>query len=106
MPIRGSYPGAAALDLGFRKPDPLWNGPGCRQRGRTDMLIGMRPNPIVILSIVVTLAANIALDTFTDVHMLMRWTVSVGLGLLVTLALSKWSHRRQKRHDNDALDHP
>ncbi|OIH86616.1 hypothetical protein BLJ79_01210 [Arthrobacter sp. UCD-GKA] len=70
------------------------------------MLNAMRPNPIVILSIVVTLAANIALDTFTDVPMLIRWTLSVGLGLLATLALSKWSQRRKSRRNNDALDRP
>ncbi|MGB9035952.1 MAG: hypothetical protein WCC45_15690 [Paeniglutamicibacter sp.] len=106
MTIQGLYPEAVAPGLGFRKPNPLWNGPGCHQRGRTDMLNAMRPNPIVILSIVVTLAANIALDTFTDVPMLIRWTLSVGLGLLATLALSKWSQRRKSRRNNDALDRP
>lgn len=66
----------------------------------------MRPNLIVIASIVVVLATNIALDIYTDIPMLIRWTVAVGLGLAVTLALTKLFERRQKRNTNTALDRP
>ena len=66
----------------------------------------MRPNLIVIASIVVTLAANIALDVYTDIPMLIRWAVAVGLGLVVTFALSKLSKLRQERNANDTLDCP
>lgn len=66
----------------------------------------MRPNLIVIASIVLTLAANIALDMYTDIPMLIRWTVAVVLGLVVTFALSKLSKRRQERNTNDTLDCP
>ncbi|PQZ93690.1 hypothetical protein CQ018_08510 [Arthrobacter sp. MYb227] len=64
----------------------------------------MRTNLIVILSTVVALAANIALDIYTDLPMLIRWTIAVGLGLLATNALSKWSKLRQKRNNNEELD--
>lgn len=66
----------------------------------------MRPNLIVIASIVFVLAVNIALDNYTDIPMLIRWALSVGLGLVVTLALTKFSERQQKRNTNNALDRP
>ncbi|GAA4365391.1 hypothetical protein [Paeniglutamicibacter cryotolerans] len=66
----------------------------------------MRPNLIVIASIVFVLAVNIALDKYTDIPMLIRWTLSAGLGLVVTLALTKFSERRQKLNTNNALDRP
>ncbi|GAA5226978.1 hypothetical protein ACX80R_15240 [Paeniglutamicibacter antarcticus] len=66
----------------------------------------MRPNLIVIASIVFVLAVNIALDKYTDIPMLIRWTLSVGLGLVVTHALTKLSERRQKQKTNNALDRP
>ncbi len=66
----------------------------------------MRPNLIVIANIVFVLAVNIALDKYTDIPMLIRWTLSVGLGLVVTLALTKLSERRQKQKNNNALDRP
>lgn len=66
----------------------------------------MRQNLIVTTSIVVTLAANIALDVYTDIPMLIRWTVAVGFGLVVTFALSKLSKFRHKRNTNDALVRP
>ena len=66
----------------------------------------MRPNLIVIASIVLTLAANIALDIYTDIPMLIRWTIAVVLGLVATFALSKLSKRRQERNTNDTLDCP
>lgn len=66
----------------------------------------MRPNLIVIASIVFVLAVNMALDNYTDIPMLIRWALSVGLGLVVTLALTKFSERRQKRNTNNALDRP
>lgn len=64
----------------------------------------MRPNLIVIASIVVILAANIALDVSTDVPMLIRWTVAVGLGLVVTFVLTKLSKRRQELKTSGASD--
>lgn len=64
----------------------------------------MRTNMIVIVSIVVVLAVNIALDVYTDIPMLIRWAISIGLGLVATFVLSKWSQRRQKRNADDALD--
>lgn len=64
----------------------------------------MRPNLVVIASILVSLAVNIALDAYTDVPMLLRWAVAVGLGLVATFALSKWSNRRQKRNTDESLD--
>ena len=64
----------------------------------------MRPNVIVIASILVSLAVNIVLDAYTDVPMLLRWAVAVGLGLVATFALTKWSKRRQKRNTDDSLD--
>lgn len=66
----------------------------------------MRPNLIVIANIVLTIAANIALDIYTDIPMLIRWTVAVVLGLVVTFALSKLSKRRQERNTSDTLDCP
>jgi hypothetical protein len=64
----------------------------------------MRPNLIVIASIVATLVANVALDIFTDIPMLFRWTVAVGLGLVATFVLTKLSKRRQERNTNEASD--
>lgn len=64
----------------------------------------MRTNLIVILSTIVALAANVALDMYTDLPMLNRWTIAVGLGLLTTSALSKLFKQRQKRNNNEELD--
>ncbi|ALE04776.1 hypothetical protein AL755_03555 (plasmid) [Arthrobacter sp. ERGS1:01] len=64
----------------------------------------MRNHLIVITSILATLAANVALDVYTGVPMLIRWAFSLGFGLLITLILSNLSKRRDARINHDALD--
>lgn len=66
----------------------------------------MRPNLIVIASMVVILATNIALDVSTDIPMLIRWTVAVVLGLVVSFTLTKLSKRRQQTLTNGTSGRP
>jgi hypothetical protein len=38
---------------------------------------------------------NVVLDTYTDVPMLLRWTIAIGVGLLITICLSHWFKKRR-----------
>lgn len=58
---------------------------------------------IVIVSVLSTLAANIALDVFTDLSRLSRGLISVLFGLLVTFVIIKWSERRRRQKNAAAL---
>ncbi|MDJ0322018.1 hypothetical protein [Pseudarthrobacter sp. PS3-L1] len=58
----------------------------------------MRHYLIVILSVLAVLAANVVLDVYTDVPMLIRWAFSIGIGLLITAVLSRISQHRQARN--------
>ena len=49
----------------------------------------MRTLSTVVVSAVAALAMNIALDTYTDLPMLLRWGIAVVAGLLVTISLSR-----------------
>lgn len=57
----------------------------------------MRHYAIVLVSVIVALVANIALDAYTDAHMFLRWAFAIIVGMLVTLVLSKWANARQRR---------
>jgi len=60
-------------------------------------MAAMRPYMIVACSAVVAIIVNIVLDLNTDLHMLLRWVIAVGLAMVVTLALSKWTGIRRQR---------
>jgi len=57
----------------------------------------MRHYAIVLASVLAALAANIALDAYTDAHMLLRWAFAIVVGLFVTLVLSKWANARRRQ---------
>lgn len=57
----------------------------------------MRPYMIVACSAVVAITVNVLLDLNTDLHMLVRWVIAVGIAMVVTLALSKWTGIRSQR---------
>ena len=56
----------------------------------------MRTYMIVIPSVIVAFAANVALDILTDIPMLLRWVLAIAAGLVVTHALSAIANRRQR----------
>ena len=64
----------------------------------------MRHHLIVLLSVLTVLSANIALDVYTIVSMPVRWAITIGIGLLVTLILSNLSNRRQAKINQKARD--
>ena len=79
-------------------------GRTCHVRPRADTLMEMKQYLIVFLAALVVLGVNIGLGTNPDVPMLLRWIVALGVGLLVTFVLSKWSQRYQKRSNRDASE--
>jgi len=60
-------------------------------------MTAMRPYMIVACSAVVAITVNVLLDLNTDLHMLVRWVIAVGIAMVVTLALSKWTGIRSQR---------
>ena len=56
---------------------------------------------IVIPSVIVAFAANVALDILTDIPMLLRWVLSIAAGLVVTHVLSTIANRRQRSINSD-----
>jgi len=60
-------------------------------------MAAMRPYMIVACSAVVAITVNVLLDLNTDLHMLVRWVIAVGIAMVVTLALSKWTGIRSQR---------
>lgn len=61
----------------------------------------MRTYMIVIPSVIVAFAANVALDILTDIPMLLRWVLSIAAGLVVTHVLSTIANRRQRSTNSD-----
>ncbi|UXN32694.1 hypothetical protein [Glutamicibacter sp. M10] len=61
----------------------------------------MRTYMIVIPSVIVAFAANVALDILTDIPMLLRWVLSIAAGLVVTHVLSTIANRRQRSINSD-----
>ncbi|MFK0085401.1 hypothetical protein [Glutamicibacter sp. NPDC090743] len=61
----------------------------------------MRTYMIVIPSVIVAFAANVALDILTDIPMLLRWVVAIAAGLVVTHVLSTIANRRQRSINSD-----
>lgn len=61
----------------------------------------MRTYMIVIPSVIVAFAANVALDILTDIPMLLRWFLSIAAGLVVTHVLSTIANRRQRSINSD-----
>jgi len=60
-------------------------------------MAAMRPYTIVACSAVVAITVNVLLDLNTDLHMLVRWVIAVGIAMVVTLALSKWTGISSRR---------
>lgn len=61
----------------------------------------MRTYMIVIPSVIVAFAANVALDILTDIPMLLRWVLAIAAGLVVTHVLSTIANRRQRSINSD-----
>ena len=61
----------------------------------------MRTYMIVIPSVIVAFAANVALDMLTDIPMLLRWVLSIAADLVVTYVLSTIANRRQRSINSD-----
>ena len=61
----------------------------------------MRTYMIVIPSVIVAFAANVALDMLTDIPMLLRWVLAIAAGLVVTHVLSTIANRRQRSINSD-----
>ncbi|EXF24577.1 hypothetical protein BG28_05955 [Nesterenkonia sp. AN1] len=57
----------------------------------------MRQYVVVACSAAVALAVNIAMDLSTDVPMLLRWAVVIGIAMVVTVLLSRWTAERTQR---------
>lgn len=60
-------------------------------------MTAMRPYMIVACSAVVAITVYVLLDLNTDLHMLVRWVIAVGIAMVVTLPLSKWTGIRSQR---------
>lgn len=56
--------------------------------------------------VLAALAANIALDTYTDAHMFLRWAFAIVAGMFVTLVLSKWANARQRQSGSAPQNRP
>ncbi|WP_121866060.1 hypothetical protein ACR9WD_01945 [Glutamicibacter sp. PAEs-4] len=61
----------------------------------------MRTYMIVVPSVIVAFAANVALDILTDIPMLLRWVLAIAAGLVVTHVLSTIANRRQRSINSD-----
>lgn len=61
----------------------------------------MRTYMIVVPSVIVAFAANVALDILTDIPMLLRWVLAIAAGLVVTHVVSTIANRRQRSINSD-----